>query len=38
MSDYRTLSFGEIAVGDALPELAIDISTGLIVGGALARG
>ena len=36
MSDYRTRSFREIAVGDALPSLAIDISTGLIVGGALA--
>lgn len=28
--------FGEVAVGDALPELAIEITTTLIVAGALA--
>ncbi len=36
MSEYKTLAFGEVAVGDTLPELSIDISTGLVVGGALA--
>ncbi len=36
MSDYRTLSFSEVAVGDRLPELAIDVTTGLVVCGALA--
>jgi hypothetical protein len=36
VKDYRTLARSDIAVGDALPELCIDISTGLIVGGALA--
>ena len=36
MSDYRTLSISEVAVGDKLPELAIDVTTGLVVCGALA--
>lgn len=36
MSDYRTLAFSEVAVGDKLPALEIPITTGLIVGGALA--
>ena len=36
MSDYRTLSISEVAVGDRLPELAIDVTTGLVVCGALA--
>ena len=36
MSDYRTLVFSEVAVGDKLPALEIPITTGLIVGGALA--
>jgi hypothetical protein len=36
MSEYRTLSFSEIQVGDKLPPLEIPITTGLIVGGALA--
>ncbi len=36
MSDYRTRSITEVAVGDRLPELAIDVTTGLVVCGALA--
>jgi 3-oxo-4,17-pregnadiene-20-carboxyl-CoA hydratase beta subunit len=36
MSDYRTLSLAEVAVGDKLPPLDIDVTTGLVVGGALA--
>ena len=36
MSDYKTLSLAEVSVGDKLPALAIDITTGLVVGGALA--
>jgi hypothetical protein len=36
MSDRKTLSYGEVQVGDKLPALAIDISTGLIVSTALA--
>lgn len=36
MSDYTTLNYAEVNIGDKLPELAIDITTGLIVGGAIA--
>ena len=36
MSDYKTLNSGEVSVGDKLPSLDIDITTGLVVGGALA--
>ncbi len=36
MSEYRTLCFEEVAVGDKLPALEIDITTSLIVGAALA--
>jgi hypothetical protein len=36
MTDYRTLAPAEIKVGDKLPPLEIPISTGLVVGGALA--
>ena len=36
MSDYKTLNYADISVGDRLPTLDIDISTGLIVGAALA--
>lgn len=36
MTDYKTLSRAEVAVGDKLPPLPIDITTSLIVGGALA--
>lgn len=36
MSDYKTLTCADIAVGDKLPPLAIDITTGLVVCGALA--
>lgn len=32
----ETLRYGGVAVGDKLPELKIDITTGLIVGGAIA--
>jgi len=36
MSDYKTLSYAEVSVGDKLPALDIDITTGLVVCGALA--
>ena len=36
MSEYQTLSCADVSVGDKLPPLNIDISSGLIVGGALA--
>ena len=36
MSEYQTLNFAEVNVGDKLPELAIDVTSGLIVAGALA--
>jgi acyl dehydratase len=36
MSEYQTLSCADVSVGDKLPSLDIDISSGLIVGGALA--
>jgi acyl dehydratase len=36
MSEYSTLNYADVKVGDKLPELAIDITTGLIVGGAMA--
>ncbi len=36
MSDYRTLNFAEVNIGDKLPELDIDVTSGLIVSGALA--
>ncbi len=36
MSDYKTLNFAEVNVGDKLPELDIDVTTGLVVCGALA--
>jgi hypothetical protein len=36
MSEHRTLNFSEVAVGDRLPELTIDVTTGLVVCGALA--
>jgi len=36
MTDYKTLSRAEVAVGDKLTPLPIDITTSLIVGGALA--
>ena len=32
----KTLSFDSVAVGDALPELAIPVTVTLVVGGALA--
>ncbi len=36
MSEYKTLGFSEVSVGDKLPALDIDVSTGLVVGGAIA--
>ena len=36
MTDYRTLAFAEVEVGDKLPALEIEITTGLIVSTALA--
>jgi hypothetical protein len=36
MSDFKTLNYADVAVGDKLPSLDIDITTGLVVGGALA--
>ncbi len=36
MSDYKTLNYAEVNIGDKLPLLEIEISTGLIVGTALA--
>ncbi len=36
MSDYSTRSFNDVTVGESLPPLAIDITTGLVVSGALA--
>ncbi len=36
MSDYNTLNFDQVSIGDKLPALDIDISTGLIVSTALA--
>jgi hypothetical protein len=36
MSDYKTLSLAEVKVGDKLQSVNIDITTGLVVCGALA--
>ena len=36
MSDYKTLGLADVTVGDKLPPLDIDVTTGLVVGGALA--
>jgi hypothetical protein len=36
MSEYKTLNSAEVAVGDTLPAIDIDITTGLVVCGALA--
>ena len=36
MSEYQTLNFADVNVGDKLPELAIDVTSGLVVAGALA--
>ena len=36
MSDYKTLNYADVSVGDKLLALDIDISTGLVVGAALA--
>ena len=36
MSDYKTLNYTEVSVGDKLPALDINITSGLVVGGALA--
>jgi hypothetical protein len=36
MNTFKTLTRAEVSVGDKLPALTIDITTGLVVGGALA--
>ena len=36
MSNYKTLTCADVTVGDKLPPLAIDITTALVVCGALA--
>jgi acyl dehydratase len=36
VSEYKTLNFAEVSIGDKLPELDIDVTSGLIVSGALA--
>ena len=36
MSKYETLNYADVSVGDKLPPLEIDITTGLVVGTALA--
>jgi len=36
MSAHNSLTFSDVAVGDTLPSLEIPITTGLIVGGAVA--
>jgi hypothetical protein len=36
MIDYKTLTRNTVSVGDKLPAVAIDITTGLVVCGALA--
>ena len=35
MNEYKTLTPAEVSVGDKLPAIDIDISTGLVVAGAL---
>jgi acyl dehydratase len=36
MNEFKTLTRAEVSVGDKLPAQAIDVTTGLVVGGALA--
>jgi acyl dehydratase len=36
MNTFKTLTRTEVSVGDKLPALSIDVTTGLVVGGALA--
>jgi acyl dehydratase len=36
MSEHKTLTYAEVSVGDKLPSLDIDITSGLVVGGAIA--
>ena len=36
MTDYKTLNYEEVSLGDKLPPLEINITTGLIVGTAIA--
>lgn len=36
MKEFKTLTRAEVSVGDKLPAQTIDITTGLVVGGALA--
>lgn len=35
MNEYKTVAAAEVSVGDKLPPIDIDISTGLVVAGAL---
>jgi acyl dehydratase len=36
MTDYKTVHYADVNVGDKLPTLDIDVTTGLVVGAALA--
>ncbi|KAA1193278.1 acyl dehydratase [Pseudohalioglobus sediminis] len=36
VTEYKTLHVADVSVGDKLPSLDIDVTSGLIVGGALA--
>ncbi len=36
MSEYKTLNYESVTVGDMLPSLDVELSTGLIVGTAIA--
>ena len=36
VTEYKTLNVADVSVGDKLPSLDIDVTSGLIVGGALA--
>ena len=36
MTDYKTLNYSDVSVGDKLPSLDVDITSGLIVSTALA--
>jgi acyl dehydratase len=36
MSEHKTLTYAEVSVGDKLPSLDIDVTSGLVVGGAIA--
>jgi acyl dehydratase len=36
MTDYKTLNYEEVSLGDKLPPMEVNITTGLIVGTAIA--